>query len=246
MEFGPNHRRMGTGGHSAPPPPPPPPFPVSYTYMAPMDLFSSFLAQSNGFLDYTISGFTFTFTFTTFFFLVALFGILFKDDQEPAFSNLRLWQSVGFTISFAYSNFLCVWIKIIILWCILGVSVAGYLIVEMMVRRQQTEWNPSTEKQNDDEWIVFLPRKPKTLKSIRVLSEPLLLVTRHFPATIALRWYLRQQRVYSEVDDLINFLVRGKVRIKIRIRVGITFNVRVYHWSNNCRRSKCRTFLLQP
>ena len=45
---------------------------------------------------------------------------------------------------------------------------------------------------------------------------------------------------------MIGFLVRGRVRIKIRIRVrvrvGVTFNVRVYHWSN-CRRSKCRTFI---
>ena len=43
----------------------------------------------------------------------------------------------------------------------------------------------------------------------------------------------------------IGFLVRSRVRIKIRIRVRgrvvVTFNVRVYHWSN-CRRSKCRTF----
>ena len=39
---------------------------------------------------------------------------------------------------------------------------------------------------------------------------------------------------------MIGFLVRGKVRIKIgiRVRVGVTFNVRVSHWSN-CRRSKC-------
>ena len=44
---------------------------------------------------------------------------------------------------------------------------------------------------------------------------------------------------------MIGYLVRGRIRIKIkirvRVRVGVTFNVRVYRWSN-CRRSKCRTF----
>ena len=60
------------------------------------------------------------------------------------------------------------------------------------------------------------------------------------------RWYLGQQRVRVRV--MIELLVRGRVRIKIRIRirvrvmVGVTFNVRVYRWSN-CRRSKCWTFI---
>ena len=40
---------------------------------------------------------------------------------------------------------------------------------------------------------------------------------------------------------MIGFLVWDRVRIKIRIRVrvsvGVTFSVRVYHWSN-CRRGK--------
>ena len=33
---------------------------------------------------------------------------------------------------------------------------------------------------------------------------------------------------------MIGFLVRGRVRIKIRVRVGVrvTFNVSIYHWSN--------------
>ena len=58
-------------------------------------------------------------------------------------------------ISFAYSNFLCVWIKIIILWSLLGVSMAGYLIVEMTARRRRTDedqGNPSSEKESKNEW----------------------------------------------------------------------------------------------
>ena len=44
---------------------------------------------------------------------------------------------------------------------------------------------------------------------------------------------------------MIGFLFQGRVRIKIRIRVrvGVMFNVSIYHRSN-CRRSKCRTFLI--
>ena len=64
---------------------------------------------------------------------------------------------------------------------------------------------------------------------------------------LLLRWYLRQQRVRVRV--MIGFLVRGRVRIKIKIRVEVrvwvTFNVRVYHWSN-CHRSKCGTFDIPP
>ena len=43
---------------------------------------------------------------------------------------------------------------------------------------------------------------------------------------------------------MIGFLVRGRVRIKIRIRVrvGVTFNVRVYCWSN-CRREQMSDIL---
>ena len=66
------------------------------------------------------------------------------------------------------------------------------------------------------------------------------------PATLLLQWHLRQQRVRVRAM-IVFFLVRGSVRITIRIkdrvRIGITFNVRVYHW-RNCRRSKCRTFVL--
>ncbi|XP_072033725.1 protein unc-93 homolog A-like [Amphiura filiformis] len=47
--------------------------------------------------------------------LNAFYGVLFPFVQEAAFSNYRLWESVGFCFAFAYSNFLCVWIKLTIL-----------------------------------------------------------------------------------------------------------------------------------
>ncbi|XP_078617627.1 uncharacterized protein LOC144885578 [Branchiostoma floridae x Branchiostoma japonicum] len=37
----------------------------------------------------------------------ALYGYLFRKNQEAGFSNYRLWESLGFVVAFAYSNFLC-------------------------------------------------------------------------------------------------------------------------------------------
>ncbi|XP_006824710.1 protein unc-93 homolog A-like [Saccoglossus kowalevskii] len=59
-----------------------------------------------------------------------IYGILFSDDKEAAFSNYRLWESVGFTVSFAYSIFICVYIKLYILIGVLIVGVFCYFIVE--------------------------------------------------------------------------------------------------------------------
>ncbi|XP_071491048.1 protein unc-93 homolog A-like [Diadema antillarum] len=68
--------------------------------------------------------------------LNSLYGILFPEMQEPAYSNYRLWESVGFTVAFAYSNFLCVWVKLVILACVLVVSMLGYALVEVVVWRE--------------------------------------------------------------------------------------------------------------
>ena len=33
-------------------------------------------------------------------FFAALYGVLFENDEEAAFSNYRLWESAGFIIAF--------------------------------------------------------------------------------------------------------------------------------------------------
>ncbi|XP_792123.3 protein unc-93 homolog A [Strongylocentrotus purpuratus] len=71
--------------------------------------------------------------------LNALYGILFLDEQEQAYSNYRLWESVGFSVAFAYSNFLCVWIKLTILVCVLGAGMLGYAGAELVARRDHRE-----------------------------------------------------------------------------------------------------------
>ncbi|GIY91126.1 UNC93-like protein [Caerostris darwini] len=64
--------------------------------------------------------------------LRAFYGVLFKVDEEAAFAAFHVWYSLGFTLSFAYSNYFCTSVKIYVLitLCILGFT--GYLIVELL------------------------------------------------------------------------------------------------------------------
>ncbi|GIY77730.1 UNC93-like protein [Caerostris extrusa] len=39
--------------------------------------------------------------------LRAFYGVLFKVDEEAAFAAFHVWYSLGFTLSFAYSNYFC-------------------------------------------------------------------------------------------------------------------------------------------
>lgn len=61
----------------------------------------------------------------------AFYGVLFKTNEEAAFSNYRMWESLGFSIAFAYSSYLCVEIKIYIVLGILIIGMIGYLIIEV-------------------------------------------------------------------------------------------------------------------
>ncbi|XP_069463946.1 protein unc-93 homolog A-like [Ambystoma mexicanum] len=65
----------------------------------------------------------------------ALYGVLFDDHKEAAFANYRLWESLGFVIAYAYSTFLCVYVKLYILLAVLVVAMVMYAFVE----RQETK-----------------------------------------------------------------------------------------------------------
>lgn len=60
----------------------------------------------------------------------ALYGILFPRDKEAAFSNYRMWESLGFVIAFAYSTFLCLEYKLYIMLGILALTSITYPLVE--------------------------------------------------------------------------------------------------------------------
>lgn len=63
-------------------------------------------------------------------------GILFPSREEAAYSNFRLWESLGFIIAYAYSMYLCAAVKIYILLVFLAIGMAGYLSVEWKERKK--------------------------------------------------------------------------------------------------------------
>lgn len=60
----------------------------------------------------------------------ALYGILFPRHKEAAFANYRMWESLGFVISFAYSTFMCLEYKLYIMLGVLALTAVTYPIVE--------------------------------------------------------------------------------------------------------------------
>nr|XP_053642939.1 LOW QUALITY PROTEIN: protein unc-93 homolog A-like [Cherax quadricarinatus] len=62
----------------------------------------------------------------------ALYGVIFPGQCEAAFSNYRLWESVGFFISYACSTVICVDAKITILIIFLVVGMTGYYAIEII------------------------------------------------------------------------------------------------------------------
>lgn len=64
----------------------------------------------------------------------AFYGVIFPGASEAAFSNYRLWESLGYVIAFICSGFLCVGSKIIILIFFLTTGMIGYYIIEIFER----------------------------------------------------------------------------------------------------------------
>lgn len=62
----------------------------------------------------------------------AFYGVIFPGKAEAAFSNYRLWESLGFIISFACSTVLCIDAKVIILLVFIISGMVGYIIIEII------------------------------------------------------------------------------------------------------------------
>lgn len=65
-------------------------------------------------------------------YFIALYGILFKENSEAAFSNYRLWEALGAMVSFGYSSYLCASTKIIFMIAMLSLGMVNYLGVEYL------------------------------------------------------------------------------------------------------------------
>lgn len=66
-----------------------------------------------------------------------LYGALFRRNKEAAFSNYRLWESLGFVIAYAYSTALCARMKLYIVMAVLGLGTFCYIIVEIRQLRKE-------------------------------------------------------------------------------------------------------------
>lgn len=64
----------------------------------------------------------------------ALSGLLFPGMEEAAYSNFRLWEATGSVIAYAYSPYLCTYIKLYILLGLLCLGLVGYCVIEFTGR----------------------------------------------------------------------------------------------------------------
>ncbi|KAM6181779.1 protein unc-93 homolog A [Erethizon dorsatum] len=80
-----------------------------------------------------------------------LYGVLFEKDKEAAFANYRLWEALGFVITFGYSTFLCVSTKLYILAGVLTLTMVAYGTVEYMESRSPTQPSAAGGRSQVDE-----------------------------------------------------------------------------------------------
>ncbi|PRD29165.1 UNVERIFIED_CONTAM: UNC93-like protein [Trichonephila clavipes] len=62
----------------------------------------------------------------------AFYGVLFKTDEEAAFAVFHVWYSLGFALSFGYSNYFCTSVKIYLMMIICTLGFVGYVTVEIL------------------------------------------------------------------------------------------------------------------
>ena len=70
---------------------------------------------------------------------VALYGTLFMNEEEAAFSNYRLWESLGFVIAYILSWNFKNYTKLIILSVVLGIGMIGYFIIECKISQNSVD-----------------------------------------------------------------------------------------------------------
>ena len=91
----------------------------------------------------------------------ALYGFIFLENSEAAFSCLQFWISVGFIMAFAYSSHLCTRIKLYILLTFLLMGMMLYGI---------TEWKVQSKKPKP---IVNIHLKEQELEELMSQQETL-------------------------------------------------------------------------
>lgn len=62
---------------------------------------------------------------------------MFSNEQHAAFANFRLFQTLGFALSFAFSYFLCTRIKVLLLGSSTLFAICLYVIVEIDLQKAE-------------------------------------------------------------------------------------------------------------
>ncbi|CAF1435492.1 unnamed protein product [Didymodactylos carnosus] len=68
-----------------------------------------------------------------------MYGLLFTDNDEAAFSNQFLWQNIGYLIVYLYAAEIRVKISIILQIIYLTLSMVGYFILEIKERKRNKD-----------------------------------------------------------------------------------------------------------
>ncbi|XP_063602289.1 UNC93-like protein [Penaeus indicus] len=66
----------------------------------------------------------------------ALYGVLFTDSSEAAFSNYRLWESLGYILGYLVTTYSCMMTKLYFGACILVVGMLGFYAIEIWERKK--------------------------------------------------------------------------------------------------------------
>ena len=69
--------------------------------------------------------------------VAAIIGSLFRTELEAAFSNMKMWNSVGLMAAFLYSDMLCTRLQVIINLVAWLLALLGYLAAESPMRRRR-------------------------------------------------------------------------------------------------------------
>lgn len=62
---------------------------------------------------------------------LGIYGGLFRENKEAAFSNYRLWESLGFVLTYVFSASVCANVKLYVLLSLLVLGAIGWAVVEL-------------------------------------------------------------------------------------------------------------------
>jgi len=69
----------------------------------------------------------------------ALYGVIFDGDEEAAFSNYRLWESMGYIFALVLQTQVCVYTKLWAVLIVLLTGMVGYLFIEIQEWRKKKQ-----------------------------------------------------------------------------------------------------------